>query len=210
MNEMQLSRFTEVPPGGFSFKHPISGAHFSFHVYAYLVSAVEAHCASNNYPPISEEEIQQQMCERMGPDIAKRFCVGDGVSVAGVNLGWRDIWHGTKVLASFISGGRKTVDKEEAEARAVIRKPCSRNVNYVKPCGGDCPELEATVLAIVGGQTSVDSELGACSVCKCSIKAHVWVPIEHLKHGVTEEMMELFPPKCWKRDGIEALLAQNH
>jgi hypothetical protein len=46
-------------------------------------------------------------------------------------------------------------------------------------------------------------------VCKCSNKAQVWVPIEHLKRGVTPEMMPLFPPKCWKRQGIEEMDAET-
>lgn len=206
MFEMKLNSYSAVPPGLFRFKHPISGHEMSRHSWDLLLSDVAKHCAANGFQAVTTAEIEQQMCEGFGPKIAKQYCAGDGVSVKGVSIGWQDVWHGTKVLASFIAGGRKTVNRAEAEARAAICAPCSRNVNYAKPCGGDCPELAETVVAIVGGEgTSKDLDLHACSVCTCSNKAQVWVPIEHLKHGVTPEMLEQFPANCWKKAEIIAL-----
>jgi len=203
---MKLASYSAVPPGSFRFKHPVSGHEMARHSWQLLLSDVAKHCAANGFPPVSEEEIERQICERLGPKIAKQYCTGDGVSVKGVSIGWRDVWNGTKVLASFIAGGRKTVDRSEAEERAAICAPCSRNVIYAKPCGGDCPELAETVVAIVGGEgTTRDLDLHACSVCTCSNKAQVWVPIEHLKHGVTSEMIEQFPDVCWKKRAILSL-----
>jgi hypothetical protein len=210
MNEMKLANMTMVPPGGYPFKHPETGQNFRSGTYSLLLGQVRDYCSANGYPPISEESIQQYICEQLGPETARRFCSGDGVSVSGVDLNWRDIWAGTKVMASFIAGGRQTVDRAEAERRAQICFLCSRNAQYAKPCGGDCPELADLVSAIVGGEgTSRDLDLHACSVCKCSNKAQVWVPIEHLKHGVPDEMMPLFTPTCWKKQGIEELNATN-
>jgi hypothetical protein len=210
MNEMTLTNRTMVPPGGYPFKHPITGHNFNSGTYNLLLWQVRDYCTANGFPPIPESEIEQYICEQLGPQTARRFCSGDGISVSGVDLQWSDIWAGTKVLASFIIGGRKTVDRAEAERRAQICFLCSRNAQYSKPCGGDCPELADTVAAIVGGEgTTRDLDLHACSVCKCSNKAQVWVPIEHLKRGVTPEIMPLFPPKCWKRQGIEEMDAET-
>ncbi len=209
MNEMVLTSLWAVPPGNFRYKHPISGWTVDRHAWNLLRMDVTAHCEANGYPPISDEEIQQQICEGLGPVLAKRFCTGDGVSVRGVDLSWREIWAGTKVLASFIVGGRETVDRNEAERRAAICAPCSRNVTYTRPCGGDCPELADLVESIVGGAgTTKDPSLGACAVCSCSNKAQVWVAVEHLKRGVTEEMLPQFPDYCWKKAGILALQAE--
>jgi len=206
MFEMKLASYSKVPPGNFRYKHPISGHEMNRHAWQLLLQDVRAHCAANGYPPVSDEEIELQMCQRFGDKIARQYCTGDGVSVRGVALGWQEIWNGTKVIASFIIGGRKVVEREEAERRAAICAPCSRNVLYAKPCGGDCPDLAATVSAIVGGEgTTLDHDLHACSVCACSNKAQVWVPIEHLKRGITPEMLEQFPAKCWKAEQLRAL-----
>lgn len=210
MNEMRLSGTMLTPPGGYQFKHPISGLHFERHTWSLLRMDVTNHCAANGYPEVSDDEIQQQMCERLGPKLAKRFCTGDGVSVEGVSLKWTDILNGTKVMAGFILAGRPLVDRAEAERRAEICSLCSRNVPYHKPCGGDCPELEQVVTTIVGSEgTARDLELHACSVCRCSNKAQVWVPIEHLKRGVPDEMLPLFPETCWKKQGILSLSDLN-
>lgn len=206
MFEQRLSNRTDVPAGGFTHKHSISGYEMSFHVWHLLRSAVTKHCEANGYPFVTDEEIEAQICERLGPNGAKRWCVGDGVSVQGVNIGWRDVLHGTMVLGSFLIAGRPLVSEEEAERRAAICAPCSRNVTYAKPCGGDCPELESAVKAIVGNaSTTQDVKLGACSTCKCSLKSAVWLPIEIQAKGVTEEMMSQFPSPCWKAAGIREL-----
>lgn len=210
MNEMELKNINEVPPGGFRYKHPVTGQEFSRHTWGLCRMDVTAYCEANGFPPVTDAEIHQQMCESYGPKLAKQLCRGDGVTVQGVSLSWRDIWHGTKVLASFIAGGRKTVERAEAERRAAICEPCSRNVNYSKPCGGDCEELASLVVSIVGGEgTTKDINLNACSVCSCSNKAQVWMPIEHLEKGVTPEMMPMFPSFCWKKAEIEALRDEN-
>ena len=206
MFEMRLSSLNHVPPGGFRYRHPQSGYLAEAHSYGMLRGLVDAHCAANALRPVTDDEMQQQMCEGLPPKSARTFCEGDGVSVDGVRITWQDVWHGTKVLGSFLLAGRPLVAREEAERRAAICAPCSRNVNYAKPCGSDCPELAATVEAIVGADgTTLDAELNACSVCKCSNKAQVWMPVEHLKRGVTDEMMPQFPDSCWKRAAILAM-----
>jgi len=211
MNEMTLTNKTMVPPGGYPFKHPATGHNFNSGTYSLLLGQVRDYCTANGFPPIDELEIEQYICEQLGAKTARRFCSGDGISVDGVDLDWRDIWNGTKVMASFIAGGRQTVDRAEAERRAAICFLCSRNAKYSRPCGGDCTELAELIVSVVGGEgTSIDLDLHACSVCKCSNKAQVWVPIEHLKRGVTPEMMVLFPQKCWKKQEIEALDSETN
>lgn len=200
------------PPGHFRFKHPVSGHEEAFHSWGRLRSWVTEHCEGNGYPPVSDAEIERQICERMGPKVAQRWCEGDGITVTGVRLGWYEIWNGTKVLASHILAGRPRVSAEEAERRAAICAPCERNVRFVNPCSGGCPELMEAVSSIVGAETtSRDSELLACSVCKCSNKAQVWVEAGSLEKGVDEAMLLLFPgatevwPGCWKAAAIREL-----
>lgn len=197
---MKLASRSKVPPGLFRYKHGISGAEFIRHAWSLMRDDVTAHCEANGYPPVSDDEIEAQMCERLGKTIAEQYCEGDGLSVKGVGLHWKEIWEGTKVIGSFILAGRPLVPQEKAEWRASLCATCERNVDYSKPCGGDCPDLRETVNAIVGGgKTTYDNKLYGCSVCGCSNKAQVWVPIEQLKLGVTPEMLPQFTPQCWKR-----------
>jgi len=199
MWEMRLVSLNSVPPGLFRFRHPISGTEQAFHTWSLLREWVTDHCDANRYPSISDQEIQQQMCERFGPDKVKMYCEGDGVTVEGVNLGWRDILQGTKVLGAFVLAGRPLVSQVEADRRAAICSGCSRNVGFGKPCGGLCGELQEAVEAIVGHQTTVyDDKLEACAVCKCSLKSKVWVPMEFVNIGITDEIKQQLPSFCWQ------------
>lgn len=198
MFEMKLESLTKVPPGLFRYRHPVSGHEEAFHSWQLLRAWVDSHCAGNGFAPVTDEEIQQQICERMGPKIAKQYCTGDGVTVDGVSLGWKDILTGTKVLASFLLAGRPLVDAAEAERRAAICKTCSRNVNFAKPCGGLCGELQEAVEAIVGANGTIhDLDLGACSVCKCHLKSKCWIPLEILKKSESDEHQAEYPAACW-------------
>lgn len=207
---MRLKNEKRGFPGGHRFRHPISGHEESFHAWNLLRDWVTAHCRANGYPPISDIEIQTQQCERLDPVTADRYCEGEGNLVRGTGLNWREVWAGTKVLASFLLAGKPLVSKDEANRRASICARCPRNVTFHKPCGGLCGELREAVTAIVGEQTThFDDRLDACSVCGCSNSAQVWIPIEQLKLGVSEEMMGQFVDFCWKKAGIEELAAKD-
>lgn len=198
----KLNSHSLVPPGGFKFKDPVTGHEMQRYVWEYLLDDVANHRRANNLPPISTEEIEDQMCNRMGKASAT-MCNDPRPSVDGVSLTLGDIMRGTAVIASFKLAGSPLVSQEEAERRAVICAPCLYNVNYRKPCSGVCAELVELVATIVGGAgTSRDGELSACGICRCSNMAQVWIPVEFLKKGVTDEQIEQFPAQCWKKQGI--------
>lgn len=201
---MNLSSRSNVPPGLFRFRHPISGLEMSRHAWDLLRSDVSAHTKANNYPEVTDDEIEAQMCERMGNKIAESYCGdGNGLSVNGITLHWRELMNGTAALVSHLLGGRRNVSQEEADRRAAICAPCPRNSSYSKPCGGNCPELEEVVKGIVGGgKTDLDDRLEACSVCGCVNRAQIWVPIEHLAHGTDADFIEKAPETCWKRAAL--------
>lgn len=200
---MKLSSRAKVPPGLFRYRHPVSGLEMVRHAWDLLRSDVTAHCEANGYPAVSDAEIESQMCERMGPTVAERYCEGSGLSVNGITLHWKELMSGTAALLGHLLGGRKTVTQEEAERRAAICAPCPRNSSFSKPCGGLCPELEDVVKAVVGGgKTSLDDKLEACSVCGCVNRAQIWVPIKHLAKGVEADFIEKAPQTCWKRAAL--------
>lgn len=201
MNEMTLTNKTMVPPGGYPFKHPSTGYNFNSGTYSLLLGQVRDYCTANGFPPIDELDIEQYICEQLGAKTARRFCSGDGISVDGVDLQWTDILRGTQLLGSFLLAGRPLVERSEAERRAEICFLCSRNARYSQPCGGMCGELATVVEAIVGGDgTPQDLDLHACSVCKCHLKAKVWIPLEILQKHESDDLQELYPPKCWLKN----------
>lgn len=203
---MRLSNRSQVPPPPhFRYRHPVSGADFIRNAWDLLRGDVTSHTKGNGYPPVSDEEIETQMCENMGEEIKKRFCIGDGLTVKG-GFHWRELLSGTQALANHILNGRKVVDQEEAERRATICAACPRNSAFSKPCGGNCPELETIVQAVVGGgKTTLDDKLEACSVCGCVLRALVWVPGAQLSTSTDADFIEKAPENCWKR----AELMQN-
>lgn len=200
---MRIANRSRVPPPPhFRYKHPVSGMEFIRHAWPLLRGDVTVHTEGNGYPPVSDEEIEQQMCENMGAEIKARFCEGDGLTVRG-GLHWKELIGATQVFLKHTLNGRKTVPQEEAERRAAICVACPRNLFYSKPCGGNCPELEEIVVGIVGGaKTSLDGKLEACSACGCVLRAAVWVPIPQLSSTEDADFIEKAPETCWKRAGL--------
>ena len=113
-----------------------------------------------------------------------------------------DVIHGTVVLASFIAAGSPAVSREEAERRAQICLKCEFNIRFPTPCTGVCGELLRIAQSLSGGQgTQYDRGLHSCSICRCYNAAQIWVPLEFLAKGVTEDMKKQFAavPNCWKQ-----------
>lgn len=207
---MKLNSRSLVPPGLFRYRHPVSGLEMSRHAWSLLRSDVDQHTQSNGYPAVTDEEIEAQMCERMGEKVADQYCDGRGLSVNGITLHWKELMAGTAVLLSHLLGGRKVVSQEEAERRAAICAPCPRNSTFSKPCGGLCPELEDVVKAVVGGgKTSLDDKLEACSVCGCVNRAQIWTPIDALAAGSGPDFIEKAPEPCWKRKALIELAGKS-
>jgi hypothetical protein len=120
-----------------------------------------------------------------------------------IRLGLDDILRGTRVLLAFKLAGSPLVPREEAERRAGICSRCYMNQGFSRPCA-TCGGLDELVRSLVGNQrTSQDDKLQACGVCHCMNKAQVWLPLEILAKGVTEEMKNQFAKMaeltgCWK------------
>lgn len=206
---MKLASHSKVPPGLFRYRHPVSGLEMSRHAWGLLRDDVDNHTRANNYPPVTDDEIETQMCERMGEQVAERYCDGEGLTVNGITLHWRELLAGTSVLLTHLLGGRTVVGQEEANRRAAICAVCPRNSSYAKPCGGNCPELESAIKAVVGGgATPLDDKLEACSVCGCVNRAQVWVPIDTLSGSNDADFIEKAPETCWKRAELLKLQAQ--
>jgi hypothetical protein len=152
-------------------------------------------------------EIENWVCEEHPED-----CTGVDMTVPRKrNLMLSDVLHGTRVILDLKMKGGKLVDKAESERRGEICKNCAFNQRYSKPCTGWCNEMVTLVHEIIGHQgLPVDAFLHACSICACQNSAQIWVPLESLDVGLTDDMRAQFKGvkvtmpdgqtvSCWKQ-----------
>lgn len=202
---------THVPPGGnyiarcdcpLCINSPHRFEASSHHVDG-VVGKFHEHFRGNGMAELSREAIVQLICR----DTPANICQGDDYQYKERRLGWGEVVNGTKVLASFIAGGRQTVSQELANERAVICANCPENVLYAKNCS-TCTHVEDTVRTVIGDKgTPLDGRLHACFICGCSNRAQVWIRPEDLAKGVNDHIMERFSAvkECWKAKEIKAL-----
>lgn len=144
------------------------------------------------------EELEKSICQRSPEDCSEV----DMTVPRKLKLTLTDVIHGTKVLASFVADGSIPVPREEAERRAQICKACDFNVRFPTPCTGVCGELLNIALKVSGNQgTQYDRSLHSCSICHCYNAAQIWIPLENLEKGVTDDMKKQFNhvQNCWKK-----------
>lgn len=202
---MAFSNIQRVPPGdGFVFVDPDTGHKSAATRYHNWLGLIREHREGNGLPPITPQEAEHQNCAGLAPEIRREFCKDlDNDSVQTIDLGLKDIVRGTMTVAAFKASGEEIVPPEEAERRADICANyngfgCRYNVAYRSGCGVDCSELTDAVVAVVGGKTtSHDGRLKACAVCKCALKAKVWLPQDALQRFESAELQASYPDYCW-------------
>ena len=192
-----------VPPGGWKYTDPDTGALFGVPTYPAMQNKVAVHRRGNNLKPLSQAEVEHIMCLQASEGV----CGGNREDVpvhipnqpVAAKMSGTDVLNGTKVIFSLKKSGGKLVSPEVAESRARICSKCPQNVPYEGGCATCVQQLSNIVKKVVGeGKTSMDENLKACGVCKCINKVQVWVPYEHLVKGITRSMDGLWPSECWK------------
>ena len=186
-----------VPPGGWVYTVQETKTKIHGGSKADLTYKVKQHMDSNGIkvPWDLAGIIEEQICERVGPD----HCHHGAISFDGVNanLTLGDAVRGTSVLLSWVAAGTPRVSQNEANARSATCAGCFFNT-LASGCAG-CGGLRSMVAKVVGGTVEHESLLGACAVCKCSNKAAVWLPLDIVRKGVTSDQNELLPDYCWKK-----------
>ena len=196
---LRFKNTSHLPPGGFRFKDPDTGAEIDAQSWGNWRDKVNKHREVNNLPPIDIALAEDQNCSRLPPSAASMFCESDEPmhTVDGVTLNSSDIWRGTKTIAAFKLFGH-TVSQEEADRRANICAYCPMNVNFAKPCSGICGELLELVSDMVGGATTAkQGDLHACAVCKCYLPSKVWVDEASIRRFEPKEVTDNYPSNCW-------------
>jgi hypothetical protein len=195
----------DIPSGpNYTITDPATGVMCTATTFEGLVNRVgQVRSAMGTRAGLSlREEVEKMVCQLYPQD-----CTGvDMATPRKRNLNLTDVIRGTVVLASFVAGGSVPVPREEAERRAQICLQCQYNVRFPTPCTGVCGELLSIAQRVAGGHgTQYDRGLHACSICACYNAAQIWIPMEHLKKGVTEDMVKQFAAVkgCWKQVNAE-------
>ena len=154
-------------------------------------------------------EVENWVCEEQPEN-----CTGVDMAIPRKrNIMLSDVIHGMKVMVNFKLHGNPLVERDEAMRRGEICKHCEFNQRFDKPCTGWCHEIAAMVHDIIGHQgLPVDAYLHACTVCACFNAAQIWLPLEILDKGLTDDMRKQFSNvtvlmpdgrrlPCWKQCG---------
>lgn len=208
MNRLRLIPRIETPPDDFRYVFPQDGV---------LIRAIERknwfekiadHYRMNNYerPEDWKEQAEAQLCSSMPPGWCKYEDGGEPKAFINRRFNFGDAVNGTNVLIEFVAQGAPLVPQELAESRARTCAACFALMQI--PGCTSCSKFADMVARVSGARkTKADPILDskACGVCACSAQANVWIPVEVSKAGVTQEMMDLFPSHCWKKQEILAL-----
>jgi len=197
---LRFKNTSHLPPGGFRFKDPDTGAEIDAQSWGNWRDKVNRHREVNNLPPIDIALAEDQNCSRLPPSAANMFCESDEPmhTVDGVTLNSSDIIRGTRTILAFKLAGSPLVSDEEAARRAEICAYCPMNVQFRNPCSGVCGELLEIVESIVGTKpTPKNGDLHACAVCKCSLPAKIWLPEDILRKYEPDSIGAAYPSNCW-------------
>lgn len=200
-SRLRLLESNVCPPDKFRYRFEEDGHWIrSFSKDAWL-AAIRKHAVDNGYEIPTQEEVEDQLCRSLNGEWCQ---YADGAPVKeGINARFtiNDIVNGTRVFISFAAAGAPLVSQEEAEARALVCSRCFLNTDV--PGCGTCHQLANLVTEACGARkTESDALLKACSWCKCSAQANVWMPTTISGVGVTDHMLDLAPSWCWKANSI--------
>lgn len=170
--------------------------------------SVVAHRKANGYPPITEAEAEDQLCQQIGPAFCAQEQPGD-FRFVNTRLKWSDIVAGVKPYAAFLMGS--TTSQEESNRRAKI---CGGCYLRVQPQGcGACLKIASLITGVIAQRkTPYDSLLAnkACAACSCPTSSLVHFPMSILEKPEVDSMakQESLPPFCWRRRGGENYLPE--
>lgn len=162
-----------------------------------LIEKYLAHRKSNGLPIPEDYEavVQDQMCQTLPPEWCKRQ---KGQSWVSTRFSSEDFLDGMKAFGRLMLGGFNFVTQAEADRRARICANCYYNVDL--PGCTSCRKVASYLTGDVAlKKTAYDEKLKACAVCKCSIQAMIWFPMDILEANDTPEKQALYPIEfCWK------------
>lgn len=190
-------------PDHFRFTHPedgwVSKGINWWEMWEGSDGSVVKHRQGNGYPPVTEAEVENQLCEQIGPAYCQQDRPGQHRFVS-TRLRWGDIVEGAKAYVTLIASGFQTVSQEEADRRA---KVCASCYLRVQPQGcGACVKISRLIVGdIARKKTAHDHHLvnRACGVCACPLASVVWFPMSALDKTDSPEKQAQWPSFCWRQ-----------
>ena len=187
----------QTPMGSWVYTQPETGYTIKSIVWNDLLNKIRDHRIANGIPclPGWDIQLEDEVCRAMR--LTSHWCQSNGKETKPYEpkVSFVDVSNFMRVLTAWMPK-REWVDQEEAERRAAICAACPKNI-AVSGCSA-CQNAVAAITKFLGDRvTGVDDQLKGCSVCGCSNRAQVHVPLDVLHKGVTP-MME-FPEACWKK-----------
>lgn len=160
--------------------------------------------ADNNSIELPENwqaEAEDRLCRVLPPGWSKYEDGSTPKTFLNARFEAGDLARGTEVLVRIGAAPDPLVDQQTAEERARICAACPANVR-VSGCYS-CQPIADYVARVKGARkTQAESVLNGCAVCRCSLRAAVWIKDEISSHGITPAMHDQFQtlPWCWKRE----------
>lgn len=191
----------QVPPGGLSYKiaalaekAPREAWVGPFNALETLYSEVRKRCMANGIAVPSYSDVENDVCQRLQPGYCRDES-GHTTTHPGVGaLSLHDVREGTKALVGWFKHG--SVPVEETIRRTYICNDCPENVPIAGCQGCAANTLYSIINAIVVKPLPSDAVLGACGICKCSLKAKTRMKLDDLPAMSAEQKARL-PEKCW-------------
>ncbi len=123
----------------------------------------------------------------------------------------RNVFGGVSAITDWQKDGAKAVPKEQAESRAAVCVECPLNGQgdfgkwFIAPAAAAI-KRQIEWLTSQKLSTTQDSKLNICEGCLCAMKLKVWMPIDYIKKGLSDETIsELRKGKeCWQLKEMEA------
>lgn len=211
------------PPGGFRFYQPETGWEAPhWQPFETLVTVIIEHRKANQRFNLSTD--RARVAEELDAHNSARLRdmpggshyllegVGDPPNFSTVRrprqspdqvvAGAKKVMAGVGTIIAWLGDGLKPVEQETATRRAEICVSCPLNIpsegilralNTV----GDMLHSIAQAKNEMKLQTQFDDRLETCAACGCVNATKVWVPPEHIKKGITPEVMEKLAERCW-------------
>tara|TARA_R110000868_G_scaffold64854_5_gene194630 strand:- start:6622 stop:7248 length:627 start_codon:yes stop_codon:yes gene_type:complete len=201
----QLKDPMMVPPTGFVYTQPETGAKLDGQSMSGTISLMLRHRTANGLPrqtfEEASEDLQQQLCQQLG----YAWCKNMVVESWSFRMDWDTIKAGTRTLMALagekLAGGNPYVDQAEAERRAAICCNCFANkrMGECLSCGLANLIQQLVAESVQPGATSKDDRLSGCMVCGCLLTKKVHVKDEIIKAGLSDKQKAAYAeiPACW-------------
>lgn len=196
----KLHNYTTVPNKGYRFLVPETNHLVEAPDWNELISRVRKHRVANglSVPVGFRDDIEDWLCSQMPAGFCYQVDKNDPKNLGG--LSFEQVKQGTATLVDWFLGGKKKVEKTEAEARTVTCSTCQYNQEPQGCSGCAKSSVHELVDKVVGGESHAgQATLKGCVVCGCSLRAKVWIPLDIIQKHTTPERNALFPEWCWAK-----------